>query len=399
MATLLPWASVEYALDWPRELLRAELTALINHPYRACTAAEIELLLREAFHTSAPADDFARLSSADEVMRVTVNLQTGTTSGPDPVRAPGWLTGLVNHLDEVRQYASSAPLWRTRRALHGRRLSVEPKDARLAFAMLTQRLYADGYLARELGALCIDAEQDEHGQLPHNGRNSQNRILEELQRRLGTAERGLWPPAWDHWDTDTFYELIEAWHDLVARPRRRWIHDHDECGVHFEDFDPDAGRRIYRALVNRLLAEYDVSLQLAADGEDEGRLVQLVDDARGDLLQRAMTGSTANVADRIAHAITQFRRRGAAEQDKISAVITLAGILEERRELVREQLGRKDEGALFTIANEFAIRHQRRGQQGDYDPAFLDWIFWWYLATVELTERLLVRQLDGEANA
>lgn len=27
--------------------------------------------------------------------------------------------------------------------------------------------------------------------------------------------------------------------------------------------------------------------------------------------------------------------------------------------------------------------------RGEYDEAFLDWIFWWYLATVELTNRLI----------
>ncbi len=30
-----------------------------------------------------------------------------------------------------------------------------------------------------------------------------------------------------------------------------------------------------------------------------------------------------------------------------------------------------------------------------YDEAFLDWIFWWYLGTVELTNRLINR--DGAA--
>jgi hypothetical protein len=30
---------------------------------------------------------------------------------------------------------------------------------------------------------------------------------------------------------------------------------------------------------------------------------------------------------------------------------------------------------LFQIANEFSIRHSSAGQQGDYDPAFLDWVF------------------------
>jgi hypothetical protein len=92
------------------------------------------------------------------------------------------------------------------------------------------------------------------------------------------------------------------------------------------------------------------------------------------------------------HAIALSRGRDATEHDKRSAVIALVGILEERRSLIRTEIDRKDEGALFGIANEFAIRHQHRGQRGDYDPVFLDWVFWWYLATIELTDRLLARQ-------
>ncbi len=40
---------------------------------------------------------------------------------------------------------------------------------------------------------------------------------------------------------------------------------------------------------------------------------------------------------------------------------------------------------------------RRAGQQADYDPAILDWIFWWYLATVELTNRIISRQNDSSA--
>ncbi len=87
-----------------------------------------------------------------------------------------------------------------------------------------------------------------------------------------------------------------------------------------------------------------------------------------------------------------FRSRGATEHDKRSACIALAGILEERRDLAKEYLHRKDEGALFHIANGFAIRHQDAKQLGAYDAMFLDWVFWYYLATVELTDRLLVRR-------
>ncbi len=53
---------------------------------------------------------------------------------------------------------------------------------------------------------------------------------------------------------------------------------------------------------------------------------------------------------------------------------------------------RKDEGALFNLANSFGIRHQNAQQSGDYDPIFLDWVFWFFLAAIELSDRLLDRQ-------
>jgi len=87
--------------------------------------------------------------------------------------------------------------------------------------------------------------------------------------------------------------------------------------------------------------------------------------------------------------VALFRSRSASPESKRSAIVALAGLLEERRQLIREDVGRQDEGALFEIANRFDLRHRRADQHGDYDEAFLDWIFWWYLATVELTNRLL----------
>ena len=73
----------------------------------------------------------------------------------------------------------------------------------------------------------------------------------------------------------------------------------------------------------------------------------------------------------------------------MSANRALAGVLEARRALLKDVLVTKDESALFEIANKFAIRHQDARQHSDYDPVFLDWVFWWYLATVELTTRVL----------
>ncbi|MGW1062559.1 hypothetical protein [Micromonospora rubida] len=125
-------------------------------------------------------------------------------------------------------------------------------------------------------------------------------------------------------------------------------------------------------------------------------MVQLVDNDRRVLVERALRSPDPKAGDQVQHAIALFRGRTATTQDKRSAVVTLAHVLERRRRLLKAELLRGDEGALFHIANEFAIRHENERQKSDYDLVFLDWIFWWYLATIELTDRLLAR---GTASA
>lgn len=115
----------------------------------------------------------------------------------------------------------------------------------------------------------------------------------------------------------------------------------------------------------------------------------VTDNARADLLA-AMTARRADAPSqgKVGHAIALFRGRGASLEERRSAVRVLADVLEPRRQLLKDRLTSKDEGALFEVANRFAIRHNDEAQQGSYDPVFLDWLFWWYLATVELTDRL-----------
>jgi hypothetical protein len=70
----------------------------------------------------------------------------------------------------------------------------------------------------------------------------------------------------------------------------------------------------------------------------------------------------------------------------------MAGILEGRRQLIKPELVSAGEGALFQIANKLAVRHHNSQPISDYNPAFLDLVFWWYLATVELTNRIITPQ-------
>jgi hypothetical protein len=133
--------------------------------------------------------------------------------------------------------------------------------------------------------------------------------------------------------------------------------------------------------------------QLVEEGEDIGRFVAVTDDARAELVQAVVARDDGEPADQVRHALALFRQRGADRHQKRSAVAALALVLEERRHnVLTEALAKSDSGALFDIANKFHVRHQGAKQKRDYDEFCLDWIFWLYLASIELTNRVIDEQ-------
>lgn len=359
--------SADYELCWPRELFIRELTALRAIGRADERMPKVERLFEEVFLGDTPRQD---LKGFDTRLGI-----------PTTVAVPrDYVDELLAHAPQLREHRAPRPYWSARLSIAtGCASTRSNRQLRADFARLITMLRGDGYFERALPTVCVD-DRDSVPVEP-------NDVLTE---HLGVPN--LWPLEPDEWDDDTFYDLIEVFHDLAARPRTRLYHSFNDCGWHYGDFATDIGRALYRWRINDILDSGGVELRLANAGEDVGRLVRVVDDARTDLLERVMATPDSTVAARVEHAIALFRGRDATAHGKRSAAITLSGILEERRTLIRTEIGRKDDGALFSIANEFAIRHQRRDQQGDYDPAFLDWIVWWYLATIELTDRLLARQ-------
>ncbi len=113
---------------------------------------------------------------------------------------------------------------------------------------------------------------------------------------------------------------------------------------------------MYRWRANELLQAAGISYRLADSGEDQGRLVAVFDDGRSALLADILGHPQPDTANQVHHTVALFRGRGATDEDKLSTLITLAGILEERRQLIKVELVSTDEGALFHIANKFATR-------------------------------------------
>ena len=190
------------------------------------------------------------------------------------------------------------------------------------------------------------------------------------------------------WTEPDLCDFIEVFQDLAARQTRQWFHSFNDCGWHPQAFSPRSGRALYRWRMNRLLDTTTLRLRLAETGEDAGRMVRRVSGEFGRLIEDAL-GEDAPADAPVAHAIALFRDREGTRQDHRSAVVALGGVLEERRTLLKDRLLAKDEQALFEIANQYDLRHRKADQRGDYAPEYLEWIFYWYLATVQLTDRLL----------
>lgn len=353
----------DYELAWPRDLFVREAIALLNYQ-GTDWRGHCGLLLEDAFVGLAPRNDFR------QVARRPLSFNSSL----------GFLSQLVDNAAELREattaQAQRRPYWSERRSgSPGTQASLQ--TAVRQFIDTVNQLEDRGYFENAFSKGCVeDPCEIDPSSL--------------IEQAIGVP--GLWPLEADclAQNTDTFYDVVEVLHDLVARPRTRRAYDHAGRCWHYGGFSPETGRVLYRWRVNALLDRSDLGLRLADEGEDIGRLVAVADPARADLL-RTMAAREDTTGDQVRHAIKLYRGRQADEHDKRSAVVALYGVLEERRRLIKAELLSKDENDLFMIANNFAIRHQNEQQKHDYSVEFLDWIFWWYLATIELTDRLLAR--------
>ena len=373
--------SPQYELAWPRELFVAEATALPepSHPY---WREDAELLLEEAFIHNTPKDELG----ATKWYELPLGLLKDPSSASSQKVAGAVVSHLVNSVDQLPERSERRPYWSVRSAA-AQSASTSPavqdrvQQLRREWAQLVEDLQNRGYLDWIAPRGC-DARPPPSP--------AAEVLAAEIEQRVRVD--GLWPLRYQDWESDTFYDLIEVVHDLVARPRHRDQHAGDGCSGHYSDFAQTPAQMLYRWEVDQLLDRYGVGLRLAAGGEDKGRLVHTAGDDRDELVEQALQTPHPGDRNAVRHAIALFRSRGADREIKRSAVLALHRVLEDRRTLIETELMSKDAGALFQIANKFDLRHSGQRQRTDYEDAYLDWIFWWYLATLELTDRIVATQ-------
>jgi hypothetical protein len=372
----------EYALTWPREVFVAEATSLMKtEQERRSFHADYAFLLEEAFAGSAPATEHsARKGMLDWAGGARNAWPSSFEFGEDDVPV---VSELVRRADELKTPAMRRPYFSRRKPSSHReeKHSTSEPDwatAKDRFSVFVARWQACGYFGETYPNGCVD---------PHDEIEAD--LVEKLTDLYGQQPPPLSYPETDRWSDDEFCDLVELLHDIAARPRNRYYHEYAQCGYHYSNHALRTGQMLYRIRVNELLAATNLPFRLATEGEDIGRLVTITDDARADLLLRAVDQPAQQLTDQVSHAIALYRSRQSTREDKVSAIRELMAVLEpDRYTVLKGTPAEKDNESLFQIANKYAIRHNKDSELRNYSIAFLDWMFWAALAMVQLCKEM-----------
>jgi hypothetical protein len=193
------------------------------------------------------------------------------------------------------------------------------------------------------------------------------------------------------------FDAIEFLYDYVARPGE-WVSMTDSSGYNYYDYDgydDEAGRADFRDKANAFLADYKSGYELT----EEGMVLALGTDGLQHILSAEIIPyDEVNVDSKVRSAITKWRNRHLNLTEKKEAIRELADVFEwlKKSKNLTAVLDKKDESAIFDLANNFALRHHNPKQKTNYDRViWYSWIFHFYLATYHASVRLLIKHEKG----
>ena len=200
---------------------------------------------------------------------------------------------------------------------------------------------------------------------------------------------------------DHVFEALEFLQDHVSRPGA-WTEMTNNTGYNYSDYDgydESAGQAEFRKEANAFLADYGAGFEMTS----EGNVLALGSDGLQDILRAKLVPyDETNVDSKVRSAIIKWRNRHLSLDEKRAAIRDLADVFEwlKKTKNLEKILDRKDESAIFDIANNFAIRHHNPQQKANYDQTiWYSWMFHFYLATYHAAIRLLIKheQQSGAA--
>jgi hypothetical protein len=198
----------------------------------------------------------------------------------------------------------------------------------------------------------------------------------------------------DNITEDHIFDAMEFLYDYVSKPSE-WGLVTNNTGYNYYDYegyDDEAGRAEFRDQADAFLCDYGPGYQLM----DDGTILALGADGLQYILDAEIVPfDEVNVDNKVRDAIKKWRNRDLDLAEKHKAVRELADVFEwlKKTQNLQKALNRKDESALFEIANNFGIRHHNPNQKSNYDQnIWYSWIFHFYLATYHAVIRSLIKQ-------
>ncbi len=192
---------------------------------------------------------------------------------------------------------------------------------------------------------------------------------------------------------DRVFEALEFLHDHVSQPGE-WAQMTSDSGYNYNDYDRYdviAGQIEFRREANAFLSDYKAGFEMTA----EGKVLALGSDGLQHILGAELVPyDEVNVDSKVRSAIIKWRNRHLSFDEKRAAIRDLADVFEwlKKTKNLEKILDRKDESAIFDIANNFAIRHHNPQQKINYDQTiWYAWMFHFYLATYHAAIRLLIK--------
>ncbi|WP_059351240.1 hypothetical protein [Bacillus coahuilensis] len=177
-------------------------------------------------------------------------------------------------------------------------------------------------------------------------------------------------------DKVTAFTLIEILHQLIWKTSE--IDDYDMMEI-FPDTKSSAQKE-FRDEMNKLLIHLEDGYELT----EKGYIIDFPDNGLINLIKQDLPGHTSDtVTLQVETAIKMFFKYDSNLEEKRKAINILADILEPYRADLKNYTTNKHDTMIFSIVNNYGIRHNDIDQKEDYEkPVWYEWMFHYYLATV-----------------
>ena len=191
-----------------------------------------------------------------------------------------------------------------------------------------------------------------------------------------------------HFDESTIFSIIEILYDYVG------IYNFE-----IDEFEREESRKEYCELFNNILKFYGDGYYLEPSN---GFVMKIPNIPLQEQLKCEKEHVPDNVFERMSSAAQTFYRFDTDMEAKKKAICTLADILENIREPLKETLNQeyqinkdKHDKLIFDIVNNFNIRHDKAGQYKGYSrDIWYEWAMQYYMSVI-----IAYYKLDFERNS